>query len=63
MASCEGHQNPNQKIHYVVWLENVQLAKETEKLHPENIFLKKRKSVSDEHSAPVHVSDSRQSAV
>ncbi|KAM8758534.1 kinesin-like protein KIF15 isoform 2-T2 [Rhynchonycteris naso] len=42
-----GHQNPNQKIHYVVRLkkENVRLAEETEKLRAENIFLKEKKSV------------------
>ncbi|XP_036122441.1 kinesin-like protein KIF15 isoform X3 [Molossus molossus] len=40
-----GHQNPNQKIHYVVRLrrENVRLAEETEKLRAENIFLKEMK--------------------
>ncbi|XP_006765148.1 PREDICTED: kinesin-like protein KIF15 isoform X1 [Myotis davidii] len=40
-----GHQNPNQKIHYVVRLkrENVRLAEETEKLRAENVFLKEMK--------------------
>ncbi|XP_016051572.1 PREDICTED: kinesin-like protein KIF15 isoform X2 [Miniopterus natalensis] len=40
-----GHQNPNQKIHYVMRLkrENVRLAGETEKLRAENIFLKEMK--------------------
>ncbi|CAK6435807.1 unnamed protein product [Pipistrellus nathusii] len=40
-----GHQNPNQKIHYVVRLkrENVRLAEETEKLRAENVFLREMK--------------------
>nr|KAF6474599.1 kinesin family member 15 [Rousettus aegyptiacus] len=40
-----GHQNPNQKIHYVVRLkkENVRLAEEKEKLRAENVFLKETK--------------------
>ncbi|XP_037704775.1 kinesin-like protein KIF15 [Choloepus didactylus] len=40
-----GHQNPHQKIHYVVRLkkENVRLAEESEKLRVENIFLKEKK--------------------
>ncbi|XP_076985700.1 kinesin-like protein KIF15 [Tamandua tetradactyla] len=40
-----GHQNPHQKIQYVVRLkkENVRLAEESEKLRVENIFLKEKK--------------------
>ncbi|XP_066207219.1 kinesin-like protein KIF15 isoform X1 [Saccopteryx leptura] len=42
-----GHQNPNQKIHYVVRLkkDNIRLTEETEKLRAENQYLKEKKSI------------------